>query len=81
MEKLFLETKNGLVPISDEIIKKYGLKKGMRSPFTNVKIVDKAGNFDLEIMDPKKNTGQMTNNTIMFTQSETIDIAKGEDSN
>lgn len=55
MEKLFLETKNGTVPIEQSAIKKYDLHKGTKSPFTQDKIVDEKGEYILEPSDGEEN--------------------------
>lgn len=84
MEELFLETKNGNVPINQDMIKKYHLQKGTRSPFTNGRIVGKNGKYVLE--KPKKKAAfqgdgiaEMGNGLALST-SEMIDFTQGADS-
>lgn len=43
MEKLYLKTDGGLVPIDEKVTEKYNLKKGTRSPFNRLWIVDESG--------------------------------------
>jgi len=45
MKELFLNTKQGLVPIEEKIIEKYNLKEGIISPFSRYWIVDKNGSL------------------------------------
>ncbi|HZK02622.1 MAG TPA: hypothetical protein VFC96_07155 [Anaerovoracaceae bacterium] len=51
MEKLFLDTPEGNIPIDPTFIEKYNLQKGMRSPFTNDRIVGENGEY---FIDPTK---------------------------
>lgn len=44
MQELFLKTEKGLVPLDDNVVKKYNLKAGKISPFSRMWIVDKDGN-------------------------------------
>ena len=39
MADLYLETKNGMIPINEKTIQKYHLESGSRSPFTQDRIV------------------------------------------
>ncbi|WP_227020102.1 hypothetical protein [Sinanaerobacter chloroacetimidivorans] len=92
MENLYLETENGNVPLQEEIIEKYHLRKGTKSPFTSNRIVGKNGEFFME-PDPEyyeyeelKSEGfhddgidQMDHGFEVST-SEMIDIAQGVDS-
>ncbi|RDU25205.1 hypothetical protein [Anaerosacchariphilus polymeriproducens] len=54
MERLFVETKQGNIPIDDAIVEKYELKEGTFTPFTHQRIVDKNGNFFHEEVEKKK---------------------------
>jgi len=45
MEDLYLETKSGRAPIDDETARKYHLKPGALSPFTQNHIVGENGNL------------------------------------
>lgn len=53
MKELFLNTDEGLVPIEEKIVEKYGLKTGTRSPFHRFWIVDSSG----KIGDENKGNG------------------------
>lgn len=87
MERLFVETKQGNIPIDDAIVEKYKLKEGTFTPFTHQRIVDKNGNFVHEEVE-KKNTSlknqddeiKEMENGLMLSTSEMIDIAEGADS-
>lgn len=80
MEELYLETQNGNILLSPELIKKYSLEKGMISPFSNFRIIGKNGEF------PKRDKGEKINGNIeetenvMLTQSEILDFANAVDS-
>lgn len=81
MEELFIETENGNMPINKNIIKKYDLKQGSRSPFSRNRIVGKNGEFNVE--KPEKNDlsiGSNEKEDILFSTAEVIDIAQGADS-
>ncbi len=87
MEELFVKTKDGNVKIDDSIVKKYDLKKGTLSPFTQSHIVDKNGDFTRE--DPpgelvSLNQGddeiEEMENGLLLSTSEMLDIAQGVDS-
>lgn len=83
MEELYIETANGKIPIKQEMIKKYNLKKGTMCPFTNSRIVGKNGEFLNESQyeeEPKQLTGGDMENELILTTSEAIDIAQGADS-
>lgn len=89
MEELFLETKNGNIPLSQDIIRKYNLKKGIRSPFSNERILGKNGEYFIEeskkkgSLNEEKTTGsgiKEMENGIELSTSEMIDIAQGADS-
>ena len=90
MEKLYIETKNGNVPIDPEIAKKFNLEKGTLSPFTRSRIVGKDGEFSKETASnkaaqnhdhpPKSDDGVAETENVKFSTSEIIDLAHGEDS-
>ena len=90
MEELYIETKNGNVPIDPKVIKKFNLEQGSLSPFTRSRIVDKNGEFPAETAtekDPKNNgttqkpeDGIVETENVQFSTSEIIDLAHGEDS-
>lgn len=87
MEKLFVETSQGQIPIDDAIVEKYKLEEGTYTPFTFQRIVDKDGNF-IHKESEKKNTSlenqddniDEMENGLMLSKSEMIDIAEGADS-
>lgn len=63
MDDLYLETKNGNLPINQGIIEKYNLKKGTISPFTHNRIVGKNGDFHLEVkVQPEASEEVITKN-------------------
>ena len=91
MEELYIETINGNIPIDMEIIKKFKLEKGTYSPFTHSRIIGKNGEFPIESSDEEdiksggKPAGQNDDkseleNDLLFSTSEIIDLARGEDS-
>jgi hypothetical protein len=86
MKELYLETKNGNVPIDQAIIEKYNLKKGTMSPFTNSRIVDKDGEFYVDQPTTKKLSYQPDDGIaemdhgLSLSTSEMLDIAAGVDS-
>ena len=84
MDELFLETNQGKVPIDENTKKKYNLKKGTKSPFTNDLIVDQDGDSTPE-QKPEKPELQLNDenneDSQLFSVSEKIDIAWGADSN
>src|SRR5690606_31560857 len=45
LQELFLKTEEGLIPLDEKIINKYGLKPGRISPFSRFWVVDKNGNL------------------------------------
>lgn len=91
MEELYLETKNGNIQIHQDMIKKFDLKKGTMSPFTNNRIVGKNGDYNSEIaidkgaakqsLDEKPEDGivEMDDGSTLST-SEIIDLSNGADS-
>ncbi len=87
MEELYVETKNGNIPIDQNIVEKYDIKKGTLSPFTSSRILGEKGDFVRE--DPPEervslNQGddeiEEMENGFMLSTSEMIDIAQGVDS-
>lgn len=90
MDDLFLKTKNGNEPIAPEIVMKYNLQLGSKSPFTRQLIVDKNGLYPEEKIEKKINRNNATmqkpeedpseNENVKFSTSEIIDLAHGEDS-
>lgn len=96
MKELFIETKSGRVPLDQEVIKKYDLNQGAKSPFTNSPIVGESGNSKLEVPLREKSISHDFNdmplkgiegdgfdqmeNGFQMSQSEIIDFAQGTDS-
>lgn len=89
MKNLYLETKNGVVPIDENIEKKYKLEKGTMSPFTDERILGENGDFTKEkhkddkmknLGNVKKEDGVEPEDGIMLTTSEIIDFTQGSDS-
>ena len=81
MEKLYIETDNGKIPIPINIAQKLNLKKGMLSPFTCNKIVGE--NNDSENPDNEKpllNEDPEATENVMLSTSEIIDFSQGTDS-
>jgi hypothetical protein len=90
MEKLYLKTKAGIVPIDPSIVEKYDLKPGMTSPFSHSNIVD--GNGEATAKEEEQQPegepkGELVNdgisqleNGITLSQSEIIDFSQGVDS-
>ncbi|WMJ87302.1 hypothetical protein [Anaerocolumna sp. MB42-C2] len=87
MEELFIETKNGNIPIAEDIVEKYDLKKGTRSPYTDSRILGE--NCDYVRENPPEERASLNQgddeikdleNGFMLSQSEMIDIAQGVDS-
>lgn len=96
MEELYLETKNGNVPIDEDTIEKYDLKKGSLSPFTRNRIVGRNGEYylksDIEEALLKQSFNKMPEegfhddgiahmeDGFELSTSEMIDISQGLDS-
>jgi hypothetical protein len=54
MDKLFLETEKGNLPIDQGIVDKYHLHKGTRSPFSHDRIIGQNGDYNLELTDKEE---------------------------
>lgn len=90
MKKLFIETKDGALPIEGKIAEKYSLEKGTKSPFTGGRIVGENGDFakappkekDCRATEksPKEDHTAEDRDGTLFTTSEIIDLASGADS-
>lgn len=89
MKNLYIETKNGAVPIDKNIEKKYKLEKGTMTPFTDERILGAGGDFTKEKHDDeamknlgnvRKEDGVEPEDGIMLTTSEIIDFTQGTDS-
>ncbi len=96
MEKLYIETSRGNVPIDREFIEKYNLQKGMNTPFSRDRIVGNNGEF---FIDPSQQEHVRAHDTkkvpfdgfpddeietmdkgMELSTSEIIDFAQGVDS-
>lgn len=87
MDRLYIETENGNMPIDNEITQKYNLQKGNKSPFTGYRIVDKYGDYSVqnqpeEIHDLSNHEDEIKDleNGLQLSTSEMFDIADGVDS-
>jgi hypothetical protein len=92
MEKLYLKTKAGIVPLDPSIVEKYDLKPGMTTPFSHASIVDQNGEAkpieDKAVQKPEgEPKGELVNdgisqldNGLTLSQSEMIDFSQGVDS-
>lgn len=87
MEKLYIETNRGKVPIDPEVVERLKLEKGEVSPFTRNRIVGENGDFPAETSmekDPKNCGLPMSSEkdaeNVQFSTSEIIDLAQGADS-
>lgn len=94
MIELFLKTENGLIPLDKEVIEKYNLVEGRKSPFTRYYVVDKTGShkFDNKTSSPgpedmPEGEGmeddeivEFSDTGAIFSQSEIIDFSHGTDS-
>jgi hypothetical protein len=94
--ELFLETEKGLIPLDKEIIEKYNLSVGRKSPFTRYYVVDKTGKHqfnseketsspDLDEMPAGEGAEddeivEFTDTGAILSQSEIIDFSHGTDS-
>ena len=84
MDELFLATEHGKIPIDENMQKKYNLKKGTKSPFTDNMIVDQNGDATPEQKHEKPElqlNDENNQDSQLFSVSEKIDIAQGADSN
>lgn len=96
MEKLFLQTENGLIPLDEKMIEKYNLVKGRKSPFTRYYVVDETGNHnfgstketssdDVDRMPAGEGAEddeivEFSDTGTILSQSEIIDFSHGTDS-
>jgi hypothetical protein len=90
MEELFLETENGIIPIDPEIVRKYKLEKGSRSPFARSRIVGRNGEYPDRVAESgtkkqwldeqSEHDIEDIDNGILFSTSEILDLAQGVDS-
>jgi hypothetical protein len=91
MEKLYIETNNGNLPIEEAVAQRFHLEKGTLSPFTGSRIVGERGEFPektLSEKDPNKTEAALKldeggfepTENIQFSTAEILDLAHGEDS-
>ncbi|NLO47186.1 MAG: hypothetical protein GX111_02520 [Clostridiales bacterium] len=89
MEKLFIETNDHKVPISEDMVLKYHLKKGMLSPVSHNRIVDQNGNDQpnkarrdrtYKKQDNIKALESETQENFDLSTSEILDFSQGTDS-
>ena len=78
MDKLYLETEHGRLPIDEEIISKYGLKKGGISPCSRCRIADESGDSCPHKEEEKP---MMEEEGPIFSVAEIIDFGQAADSN
>lgn len=90
MEELYIETENGKFKLDEEIIKKYNIRMGTKSPFNGYRIVGPNNEYPELAEDGKGEEKEDHNleteygmvdldNDIVMSQSEMIDIARGTD--
>ena len=86
MKDLYMQTENGQEKIDNQIVNKYNLEKGLKSPFTRKPITDENGSYLVfhpetkEMMEhPDDGIAQMEHG-LMLSTSEMLDIASGVDS-
>lgn len=82
MDKLYVKTENGEVPIERSQAEKYDLKAGSVSPCNRYVVADENGNDKAEKHRKKRNFShdELMSDGIVFTTSEVIDLARGADS-
>lgn len=92
MDKLFLRTKRGDVPIDPSVAAKYDLKAGEETPFSHAKIVGADGSApqggaQSGQKEEGEKEGELMNdeiseleNGVTLSQSEIIDFSQGTDS-
>ncbi len=82
MKKLFIKTENAMLPLDLNLIEKYNLKAGDRSPDNRYKIVDEYGNEVKQDDDKevKYNRDELMSDGQIFRASEVLDLAEGVDS-
>lgn len=93
MNKLYLDTKDGKMPIDPQVAEKYSLNKGMKSPYTNGVVVDETGSAakpakqkvpqsDLTVNKEKyaNDTLSEYENGLVLDTAEVLDIAQAADS-
>ena len=71
MDELFLMAENTKYPLSEAMIRKYNLKKGKKSPFSNAHIVDINGDSTVAHKEKAEIT-DVEESQIIFDQSEIL---------
>lgn len=89
-QELFIVTGSGRYKIDQELVKKYNLKKGSRTPFSGYLVTDRQGDATNEvplqegvkdIRDPKEEDDPITmDNGAVLSTAEMLDISQGVDS-
>ena len=77
MSDLFLRTENGNMPLIPDLVQKYHLKKGEKSPFSSQVIVDRFGDARTE---PPKAEPVSDDDSQLLSTAEIIDFMQGADS-
>jgi len=79
VDDLFLMSEHGRFPVSEPMRRKYGLHKGMQSPFSGFVIADRDGDStaDLRVRKPRE---EFIENNQLYSTAEMIDISLGVDS-
>ncbi|MGI6732205.1 MAG: hypothetical protein ACOX5F_10020 [Anaerovoracaceae bacterium] len=96
MKELYIEVGNRRVPLDSEIVEKYGLNQGTKSPFTSQNLVGRNGDSTLLTSQDEKMIKDSFNhmpfkgiegegvdqmeNGFQMSQSEILDFAQGTDS-
>lgn len=91
MDKLYIKTQDGNVPIDDSVASKYHLEAGGETPFLHEMIVDANGRAPAPEPEKKREKGEkegelmndeisQLENGITLSQSEIIDFSQGTDS-
>ena len=89
MDKLFIEINNQKLPINEDMVLKYHLKKGMLSPVSHNRIVDQYGNGQpdkarknrtYEKQEINKALESETQENFDLSTSEILDFSQGADS-
>jgi len=93
MDRLYLDTKNGKLPIDPGVAEKYNLNRGSKSPYTNDAIVDRTGSAakapqaetpgaQLMVNKEKYANDELSEyeNGLVLDTAEVLDIAQAADS-
>lgn len=79
MEELFLKTEYGNLPINGEIVQKYHLKQGEKSPFGGYRITDKNGGAQ-PVPEHEKPPMVFEDHPQILTTTEVLDFMQASDS-